>query len=85
VCTSKGQDVLKRTMAVLADGTQPMERELVAHRLARAPLTPARIVALRSACPAAEGRDLDMETARTLLANPVSYAAALLPPLGDAN
>jgi carboxyl-terminal processing protease len=85
VCTSRGSDMLRRALAALAAGFQPMERELVAHRLARAPLPSARIVALRSACPAAEGRDLDIETARTLLANPVAYNAALMPPLVDAN
>ncbi|MGE0416326.1 MAG: S41 family peptidase [Acetobacteraceae bacterium] len=85
VCTSRGADFLRRTMEALADGIQPMEQELVAQRLARAPLPSARVVALRSACPAAEGRDQDMGTARALLADPVAYSAALMPPLVDAN
>jgi hypothetical protein len=40
-----------------------------------------QILALRSACPAAEGRDLDLETARALIEDPAAYAAALLAPM----
>ncbi len=79
VCTSLGQDVLSRQLAALADGVQPMQDAIDRHRAARAPLTPVQVLALRSACPAAEGRDADLAAARTVIANPAVYAAALLP------
>jgi carboxyl-terminal processing protease len=79
VCTSLGQDALARQLAALAEGNQPMQEAIDRHRAARAPLTPVQVLALRSACPAAEGRDLDMATARSVIANPAVYAAALLP------
>jgi carboxyl-terminal processing protease len=79
VCTSLGQDALSRQLGSLADGIQPMQDAIDRHRAARAPLTPVQVLALRSACPAAEGRDLDLATARTVIANPAVYAAALLP------
>ncbi len=83
VCTSLGQDQLNAQLAALAQGRQPMEQALATHRAARAPLPSAQILAIRSACPAAEGRDNDMEAARFLIQNPAAYAAALLPPLRD--
>ncbi|MGE0222642.1 MAG: S41 family peptidase [Acetobacteraceae bacterium] len=83
VCTSRGQEVLHRQMAELAKGVQSFAKEIRAHRAARAPLTPAQVLAIRSTCPAAEGREADMETARVLLSNPAAYAAALLPPIMD--
>ncbi len=79
VCTSLGQDALGRQLAALAEGTQPMQDAIDRHRAARAPLTPVQVLSLRSACPAAEGRDADLATARTVIANPAVYAAALLP------
>jgi carboxyl-terminal processing protease len=79
ICTSLGQDALSRQLSALAEGTQPMQEAIDRHRAARAPLTPTQVLALRAACPAAEGRDLDMATARTVIANPAVYAAALLP------
>ena len=81
VCTSRGQDALQRQLGALAEGTQPMAAAIAAHRTARMPLSPAEIVALRSPCPASEGRDLDFDTARTLIDDPAAYAAALLPPM----
>jgi carboxyl-terminal processing protease len=84
VCTSLGQNALDRQLAALAQGRQPMAQALATHRAARAPLPPAQILALRSACPAAEGREADLGTARLLIHNPAAYAAALLPPLQDA-
>ncbi|MDR3537721.1 MAG: S41 family peptidase [Acetobacteraceae bacterium] len=81
VCTSLGGDVLHRQLAALADGIQPMQAAILAHRAARAPLPPAQVLALRAPCPAAEGRDADIDTARTLIGNPAAYAAALLPPM----
>jgi carboxyl-terminal processing protease len=84
VCTSLGEAVLQRELAALAEGQQPMLRDLEEERGARAPLTPAHILAMRNACPAAEGRDADLATARALIDNPAAYAAALLPPLRQA-
>jgi carboxyl-terminal processing protease len=79
VCTSLGQDALDRQLGVLAEGRQPMQQVLARHRAARAPLPIAEILEIRGACPAAEGRDLDMEAANFLLNNPNAYAAALIP------
>ncbi len=79
VCTSLGQDALSRQLAALSEGVQPMQDAIARHRAARAPLTPVQVLALRSACPAAEGRDIDLAAARTVIANPAAYAAALLP------
>ena len=61
-----------------------MQRAIDTERNARAPLTPNRMLAIRSACPAAEGREVDLTTARALIENPAAYAAALLPPMGPA-
>jgi carboxyl-terminal processing protease len=83
VCTSLGQDPLAWQLVSLANGTAPMAQAIAAHRAARAPLTPARILAIRSTCPAAEGRDADLDTARVLIHDPAAYAAALLPPMRD--
>ena len=83
VCSSLGLEALRTQLAALALGEQPMERAILAQRAARAPLPPAQVLALRAPCPAAEGRDFDMEAARVLIDNPAAYAAALLPPLMD--
>jgi carboxyl-terminal processing protease len=79
VCTSLGQEALSRQLGALADGIQPMADALARHEAARAPVPPVQVLALRSACPAAEGRDGDMAAARAVIANPAIYAAALLP------
>jgi carboxyl-terminal processing protease len=81
VCTSLGQDALSWQLGALALGQQPMAKALQAHRAARAPLQPAQTLAIRNACPAAEGRELDLDIARLLIHDPAAYAAALLPPL----
>jgi carboxyl-terminal processing protease len=83
VCTSLGQKALDRQLAELALGRQPMAQALATHHAARAPMPPAQILAIRSACPAAEGRETDLGTARQLIQDPAAYAAALLPPLHD--
>jgi carboxyl-terminal processing protease len=83
VCTSLGQETLNWQLASLAHGRQPMAQALATHRAARAPVPPAQILAIRSACPAAVGRETDLETARLLIRDPAAYAAALLPPLRD--
>jgi carboxyl-terminal processing protease len=84
VCTSLGEATLQRQLDALAEGTQPMQHEIDAARAARAPLSPTQVLAIRNACPAAEGRDADLATARVLIDNPAAYAAALLPPLRQA-
>jgi carboxyl-terminal processing protease len=81
VCTSLGEDELHRQLADLADGAQPMQAEIAAHRAGRSPIAPSLVLSLRSACPAAEGGDSDIEAARVLIENPAAYAAALLPPI----
>ena len=83
VCTSLGQNNLRMQLASLANGEQPMAEALAIERAARAPLPPAQVLAIRSACPAAEGRELDLDTARTLIHDPAAYAAALLPTIRD--
>jgi len=84
VCTSLGGAALQRQLTALAEGVQPMQHDIDVDRTARAPLSPARMLAIRSACPAAEGREADLATARALIDNPAAYAAALLPPLRQA-
>ena len=81
VCTSLGEAALQRQLASLAEGEQLMQRAIDAERDARAPLTPDKMLAIRDACPAGEGREEDLTTARALIENPAAYAAALLPPL----
>ena len=81
ICTSLGQDTLSWQLAALAQGRQTMAKALETHRAARAPLPPTQILAIRNACPAAEGREADLDTARLLIRDPAAYAAALLPPL----
>jgi carboxyl-terminal processing protease len=80
VCTSLGQDMLSWQLAALTQGRQTMTKALEIHRAARAPLQPAQILTIRKACPAAEGRETDLDTARLLIHDPAAYAAALLPP-----
>jgi carboxyl-terminal processing protease len=81
VCTSRGQAVLSAELATLAQGQQAMSRALEIHRAARAPLQPTETLAIRNYCPAAEGRDADLDVARQLIRDPAAYAAALLPPI----
>lgn len=83
VCTSRGQVVMRRQLEALSNRRNTMAPDVAAHRRARAPLTSARILAIRNACPPAEGRELDIDGARMLIANPVAYEAALLPEQRD--
>jgi len=83
VCTSLGQNVLQSQLDSLDQGIQPMAEAIARHRAARPPLPPAQAVAMRAACPAAEGSDADVMAARFLIQHPVAYATALLPPLRD--
>jgi carboxyl-terminal processing protease len=78
VCTSLGPEVLAREMRDLANGIQPMAAALLQHREARAPLSPARILDIRGACPAAIGRATDLTVARFLIETPQAYRTALL-------
>lgn len=83
ICTSLGVADLAQQMQALARGQSRMTRALVRHRAARAPLPPAAILSLREPCPASDGpdahNDLDLATARTVLANPRLFEAALVP------
>ena len=83
VCASLGPESLVRQLAELSEGRDPMAPAVTAERALRAPLAPAQVLAIRNACPAAEGRDSDLEAARALIHDPATYAAALLPPLRD--
>jgi carboxyl-terminal processing protease len=84
VCTSLGQNVLQSELDSLDQGTQPMADAMARHRAARSPLAPALAVAIRAACPAAEGSDADISAARFLIQHPAAYATALLPPMREA-
>ncbi len=79
VCTSQGQDATMQQLISLDRGRQRLADALARHRAARAPLPNAEIVAMRNACPAAEGRDTDLVAARFLLDHPAAYATARLP------
>jgi carboxyl-terminal processing protease len=78
VCTSLGQEVLGRQLTELVRGVQPMQAALERDRAARAPLSPAEVLGLRAACPAARGRAADMGAARYLIDTPDAYRTALL-------
>jgi len=84
VCTSLGQNALQSVLDSLDQGAQPMAEAIARHRAARPPLPPAQMVAIRAACPAAEGGDADIAAARFLIQHPVAYVSALLPPMRDA-
>ena len=85
LCTSRGRAATEAAVAALEAGVQPMAEAIARARNARAPIPPAQIVAIRQACPAAIGQEIDMEVARTLIEDPAAYAAALLPPLPGPN
>ncbi len=80
VCTSQGVESLLRQVTELAHGRSLLARALQRHRSARAPLPPAEMLEIRSACPAAEGHDSDLLAARMLIDTPAAYTAALLGP-----
>ncbi len=80
VCTSLGEEQLRRQLAGLARGDQAMARALARARTARPPIPPAETLEIRNACPAAEGRDLDLLAANRLIHDPNAYSAALLGP-----
>ena len=76
VCTSQGLDATMQQLASLSRGRPPLADALARHDAVRAPLPGSEIVALRAACPAAEGREADLMAARYLLEHPAAYAAA---------
>jgi carboxyl-terminal processing protease len=80
VCTSLGEDALRAQLADLLQGRQDMAAALARHDAARAPVPAAQVVELRNACPAAEGRDLDLMAARFLIDHPEAYDTARTPP-----
>ncbi len=80
VCTSLGEVALRRQLDSLRHGEQSMAAPLARARDARAPVSLAETLDIRNACPAAEGRDLDLAAAQRLIAEPAAYAAALLGP-----
>ncbi len=75
LCTSPGPFALADPLA----GEQDMKPAVAAARAARAPLPVAQALAIRSACPAAEGDDGDMRAAHFLVDHPAAYRAGLLP------
>jgi carboxyl-terminal processing protease len=58
-----------------------MQAAIERQRAERAPIAPNQVIDIRAACPAAEGRDGDMDAAKFLIGNPAAYATALLPPM----
>ena len=78
VCTSTGAEALNQQLQSLGRGVSKQLGAIARHRAARPPLPAAAIVDLRTACPAADGRESDMVAARFLLSNPKAYAAALI-------
>ena len=76
LCTSQGLGATWQQLASLDRGRLPLADALARHDAARAPLPGSEVAALRSACPAAEGREADMMAARYLLDHPAAYAAA---------
>jgi carboxyl-terminal processing protease len=83
LCTSLGQDSLSLQLATLSQGRDAMAPAIATQRTARAPLSSPQILAIRDACPAAGGRDTDMDAARILIRDPGAYASALLPPIRE--
>jgi carboxyl-terminal processing protease len=81
ICTSLGDEAVRRQLDALASGSLLMVTAVQVHRAARAPLTPDQIVAIRGRCPAADPRMEDMAVAQTLIETPASLHAALLEPV----
>lgn len=81
ICTSLGDEAVRRQLAALAAGTVEMDAAVRRHDAARVPLTPDQIVAIREPCPAADPREADIGIALTLIGTPASYASALLEPM----
>ena len=82
VCTSFSTEQTTQALANLLAGRQDMAAALAASRAARAPLPAARVLDIRSACPAAEANDDDLTAAHFLADHAGAYRAALLPAAG---
>ena len=85
VCTSHGANAAQRQLDALAQGRQPMAAALARHHAARATTPPAEVLEIRAPCPASfgtapDGRDIDLQAARSLIDSPTAYQTALLPP-----
>ena len=78
ICTALGSGALAGQMRDLAADRLDMLPALLRHATIRPGAAPATILGIRAACPAAEGREQDMLTARRLLATPALYRAARL-------
>jgi carboxyl-terminal processing protease len=78
VCTSKGEADTRQELDDLQAGRDDMASAIAASRAARPPLPVAQAIELRSACPAAEGRDGDIAAAKFLIDHPTAYQAALI-------
>ena len=78
ICSALGSETLASELHDLAAGRLDMLPALLRHAAIRPGAAPATILGVRAACPAAEGRDQDVLTARRLLASPKLYAAARL-------
>ncbi|WP_135467710.1 S41 family peptidase [Crenalkalicoccus roseus] len=76
LCTSLGAEALAETLARLRRGESPMAPLLARLRAARPPVPASEQVALREACPPAEGREADLAAAQALLDSPPAYEAA---------
>lgn len=81
LCTSRGELDLERQIALLRRGREPMAKAIAVNRTASPEIPVASVLAVREACPAAQGRgDLDLIAARFLASHPAAYAAAMIPP-----
>jgi carboxyl-terminal processing protease len=79
LCTSLGSSFVQDQLDALAAGHDALAPALTRTRAARPPLPEAQAVEMRAACPAAVGRDADLDAARWLLAHQDGYRAALMP------
>ncbi len=78
LCTSQGEDETKHALADLQAGQNDMADALAATRAARAPLSVAAALGLRTPCPAAEGSSADMAAAHFLALHLKAYDTALM-------
>lgn len=83
ICTSLGDDAVRRQLAALALGQWELAGAVAAHRDARAPVTPDQIVAIRERCPAADPRETDLMVAQALIESPASHATALFKTMAE--
>lgn len=77
ICTSRGEQFVKKQMDALKTPTSFYKNNVTASRKARPPLDAKTIQTIRSACPAALGTDADLAIANTLILKPALYKQAL--------